>query len=336
MSTLLHCVLRHARWAVCLLCLALFAVPGVSHAKDFIKIDVSASTPGGAWYVGMGAIVKALSEDYPDMEVTLFSGGGGIANVIRVDRGQSQIGISAHGVISAGLKGISPFKAPAKNVAGLVNLRDITRLHFVVPADSEIQKLTDIRDKKLPIRLGSAPVGTNTELFSRWVLEEYGMSPKQIASWGGKIYTANEAETVAMLQDGQLDMDMWIGPGEAFRYQEVLRTKKLRLLGVDADVLKAVEEKYGLQSGVIPGSFYNNLMGKDIPVAIATTELVVSRDLPDDVVYKITKSVCEHRDDIVMALPFWATFKPETAWQDLAAPLHPGAARYYKEMGWMK
>lgn len=320
-----------------LLALTLLAAPVATSAADYTKIDMAASTPGGAWYVGMGAIVKAVSDDYPDMEVSLFSGGGGIANVIRVDRGESQIGISAHGVIVAGNKGIAPFKKGATNVAGLVNLRDVTRLHFVVPDNSKITKLSDIRDKKMPIRLGSAPVGTNTELFSRWVLEEYGMAPKTIASWGGKVYTANNAETVSMLQDGQMDMDMWIGPGEAFRYQEVQKTKKLRLLEVDAAILKAVQEKYGLQPGVIPGSYYEGQMSKgDIPVATATTELIIGKDVPDDIAYKITKSICEHRDDIVLALPSWASFQPETAWEGLAAPLHPGAARYYKEKGWMK
>ena len=50
----------------------------------------------------------------------------------------------------------------------------------------------------------------------------------------------------------------------------------------------------------------------------------------------MVKAICEKRDDIVIASPYWSTFTPEKAAEGLALPLHPGAEKYYREMGYIK
>lgn len=321
------------RPAASLLLILMFS--GLACAADYTKVDIAAAPAGGAWYVGLGAYAKVLSDRYSDFEVSLFPGGG-IANILRVAKGDSQIGITAAAIMKAAHDGTDPYRRPVP-VAALGNLNDITRVHFVVPADSSIRSIRQIVDEKMPVRMAfGSKVGGNAELFVRWICEEYGMSKKQLQAWGGKIYNVTNQESTAMMQEGQLDVDTWLGPGEAYRYQELLKTKSLRILDVDEDVILKVREKYGLQRGVIPASFYGGLMGRDVVTVVAPTALVVNKELPDDMVYRFAKALAEGAGDIAIALPAWDTISPATLCRDLPVELHPGAARYYRETGCLK
>ena len=283
---------KHLFKAVALaLSLAVGAAPAL--AKTFTELKAAASPAGGAWYVGMGAMGKAISTMYPELDVSLFPGGG-LANVMHVEKGASDFGIAAHSVIFAAAKGIDPYKKPTENVMGLLNLHDSTR-----------------------------------------ILEEYGISQQDITAWGGKIYTPSTNDAASMMKDGQLDVALWIGPGEAFIVQDMMNSVDLDILPVDENVIKAVGEKYGLQRDVIPASFYGGKFGKDIVTVSASTELMINKNVSEDIAYKMVKAMCEKRDDIVIASPFWKSFMPEKAGQGLALPLHPGAAKYYKEKGWL-
>jgi TRAP transporter TAXI family solute receptor len=63
---------------------------------------------------------------------------------------------------------------------------------------------------------------------------------------------------------------------------------------------------------------------------------ITSADVPEDVVYTLVKAVFDNFDDFKKLHPAFANLKEEEMIKDgLSAPLHPGAAKYYKERGWM-
>ena len=214
-------------------------------AAEYTRLDIAASPAGGAWYVGLGAYAKVLSDMYPELEVSLFPGGAN-ANVLRVAKGASQIGATMLPNMKAAVDGLDPYKTPIKDIAALANIQDITRLHFVAPADSPVTSLREIAEKRIPVRLGTGVVGGNAELFARWVLAEYGITRENIREWGGSVYHLKTSEAQAMLAENQLDMHTWMGPGESFIYSELVKTKPVRILDVDDDILARVAEKYGL------------------------------------------------------------------------------------------
>ena len=280
---------KHFFKAVALaLSLAVGAAPAL--AKNFTELKAAASPAGGAWYVGMGAMGKAISTMYPELDVSLFPGGG-LANVMHVEKGASDFGIAAHSVIFAAAKGIDPYKKPTENVMGLLNLHDSTRMHFIVNKASGITSLAQIKEKKMPIRISMSHTAGNSYLFGKWILEEYGISQQDITAWGGKIYTPSTNDAASMMKDGQLDVALWIGPGEAFIVQDMMNSVDLDILPVDENVIKAVGEKYGLQRDVIPASFYGGKFGKDIVTVSASTELMINKNVSEDKLYWINKAI---------------------------------------------
>lgn len=321
-----------------ILCLAILIIvfsSVFSHSADFNELKAAASPAGGAWYVGMGAIGKAIQSENPDIDVSIFPGGG-LANPLHVDSGKSDFGIGAHSVIKAAGEGIEPYKKPASNLRSMLNLHDHTLMHFIVDKKSGITSLQQIKDQKMPIRISMSHTAGNSNLFGKWILEEYGISQKDISDWGGKIYTPSTNDAAAMMKDGQLDVLLWIGPGEAFIVQDMMNSVDLDILPVDEEVIEAVDKKYGLKRGIIPASFYNGKFGHDIVTVDASTELMVNKDVPEDTVYKMVKAICDKVDDIHIAAPSWSTLTPEEAGVGLALPLHPGAEKYYKEKGYIK
>lgn len=83
-------LVRHLAFALA----ALGLVSSPALAADFHEIKAAASPAGGAWYVGMGAIGKAISSKHPEIDVAIFPGGG-LANPLHVDMGRSDFGIAA-------------------------------------------------------------------------------------------------------------------------------------------------------------------------------------------------------------------------------------------------
>ncbi len=317
------------------ICMALgLSLAGVSSlsAAEYTTVDIAASPAGGAWYVGLGAYARVLSDMCPEFEVSLFPGGAN-ANVLRVAKGTSQIGATMLPNMKAAMDGLDPYKSPILNIAALANIQDVTRLHFVVPADSPVTSLREIAEKRIPVRMGTGVVGGNAELFARWVLDEYGINKQNIKEWGGSVYHLKTSEAQAMLAENQLDVHTWMGPGESFIYSELVKTRPIRILDVDEDILARVTEKYGLTPGVIPASFYGGIMGREVKTVVSSAGLMVNRDIPDDMAYKFARALDRGMKDIALALPSWGDMTPENICKGLPIELHPGAARYYKESG---
>lgn len=306
-----------------------------SSNSEALNLKVVSGTVGGVWYVGLGAVGKQITKEYPGSTIDLVAGGS-TGNPLRLNSGDGDLSITQHTMAVAAGKGAEPYKKKLTNVNSIVNLRDITRLNIVVDADLPIYSIEDIAKKKYPLRLATGPVGTVSELFGKWVFKEYGITYEDIESNGGKLFRDSYNEVANLMRDGHIDMFWWTGPGEAGFIQQAAAAKKLRWIPIDEKVIETVAEKYGLSKGFVPKGYYNNSVKENVPTVIDSTEFIVRADLPENVVYKITKTVLEHREDIINAYSAWKTLDVETGWKDLGLPLHPGAEKYYKEKGYMK
>lgn len=309
---------------------ALFATPAVAAAEN---VKILSGPTSGVWYVGMGAVGKAVSAVYPDIKINLLPGGG-LSNPIRLQKGEGDLSIATHSIAVSAAKGLAPFKNTIEGVSSFFNLMDVSRMHIVSCSGKGYTSLRDIREKKLPVRLAVGPIGSGTEVWARWMLDIYGVSYQDIGAWGGKVITNNWDDVANMIKDGQVDIIVWLGPGEVWFLVELAKDVKMTWMSVDEDVLDRMTETYGVKRHVIPAGMFGGAVGEGVVSIADSAELLVRSDLPDELVYKLTKAVSEKKGDIAIANAGWATMDPATAWQDLAFPLHPGAARYFREMGW--
>lgn len=308
---------------------------GAAQAEP-MKLNLISGPVTGGWYVGMGVVGKAISTVYPDTEITMLPGGSS-TNPIRVSRGQADIGILQIALGTAAREGLPPFKGKVDNVAGLVSWNDLSPLSIVIREDTGISDIEQIKERKAPLRIAVGLKGGGGDTYGRWVFEQYGFDWKDVESWGGKVYFNNYDDMANMAKDGLVDMIVWLGRGESWFLSEITKDIKMKWLPVSPEAVARVRDKYGMQPAVVPGTLYSGRVGgTDVPTVAEITGLVVRADMPEDDVYKITKAICEKRDDIIQGFATWGTFTVEHAAENQPYPLHPGAARYYREIGALK
>ncbi len=313
--------------------MTMLTLPVSATAQEQIKI-LSGPT-SGAWYVGMGAVAKAINKQHPEINVNLLPGGG-LSNPGRLSKGEGELSIGTHSIMVSAAKGIDPFKKPVTGVSSIFNLNDVSRLHIIGIGDKAPESLESMIKNKQPVNMVVGPMGSGTELWVRWMLSCYGVTYKDIRAWGGKVITNNFDDAADMAKDGNVDLLFWLGPGEIWFVVELSKSTTLNWIPVSDELYQKMHETYGVQKTEIPATMFSGVVGKNVPALCDAAELLVRSNLSDDMVYLMTKALVEGRDDIVTANAGWRTRSAETGPQNLAFPLHPGAARYYKEIGVLK
>lgn len=324
--------------AVKMLCGGLFMTAMVftsSMAAEKTTINAAAGNQGGIFYVGMGAVGKVLMDAYPDIDYSMFPSAG-FTNIIRVQKNQSQIGVAQSSNTFMGYKGVAPFKEPQANVLGLLNVNTRAHTHIVVSEASGILSIQDIKDKKLPIRININPVGGNNEMLPRLIFEAYGIGWNELKAQGAKLFPLSIPDSIDMMKDGRLDVDVYHGEEPAYKYADIMSATKIRFLPVDEEKIQSIITKFGggMTSGEFSPTAYQGLT-KGLRSLETSTELIVNADMPEELVYNITKALVAGWGDVVTAAPLWGTMTLEKA-PNTSVPLHPGAARYYREVGVLK
>lgn len=316
-----------------MLCAAPMLAPS-AHAAG-LSINATAGPVAGTGYIGMGALGKVYSSTNEGAAVTMLPGSD-VSNPIRLQRGEVDVAVETTCLAVCARDGSAPFKKPVGNLSALANLRNISRMNIVVRTDTGITSLDQLKAEKKAIRLATGPRGSASEVIGRWILEEYGITYKDITSWGGKLISNNFGDVADMAKDGQVDMMFWVGPGEAWFFTDLINNTPLTWLPVKDSVAASVKEKYMLTPTVFNASEYNGKMGSDVPGVTTSQELLVRSDISEDVAFRLTKAMCEGAAEVIAANPTWGNFKAETAWEGVTHDLHPGAVKYYKEKGWLK
>ena len=318
------------------LCLALSLLLVRPGHTEGLKLNLISGPVTGGWYVGMGVVGKAISSEYPDVAITMLPGAAS-TNPIRVSRGLADLGIMQVALGTAAREGMAPFKSKVGNLCSLVSWGDLSPLSFVIREDTGITSLDDIAARKAPLRIAVGNRGGGGDVYGAWVLGEYGITWDKIKEWGGAVYFNSYDDMTNMAKDGQVDMIIWLGRGESWFLSEITKDIKMRWLSIKPEVVAKVTEKYGMVPAVVPGKLYSGRVGgEDIPSVAEVTGLIVRQDMDEDTVYRITKAICQRREDIIKGFPTWETFTLETATQNLPFPLHPGAEKYYRETGALK
>jgi len=122
---------------------------------------------------------------------------------------------------------------------------------------------------------------------------------------------------------------------------QVALTNQVRFLGIEKSAfesnpeVKALTSRPGYRMGVLPVGTYgeNQANTEDVYTISVNVGLATRKDMPDDVIYQMTKTYWEHVKADIASSPWLRNIKVENAFDDLNMPVHPGAARYYREIG---
>jgi TRAP transporter TAXI family solute receptor len=310
------------------LSLALLA-PGTAVAQQkFITIGTGGIT--GVYYAVGGAICRLVNKDRAKhgYRCSVESTGGSVYNVNTIKAGELDFGMAQSDVQYQGYKGTAPFKE------AYGDLRAVMSVHpepFTVVARKEanIKQFSDFKGKRFNV--GNPGSGTRSAMDE--LLAALGMKITDFA-------LASELkadEHGPALCDNKID-GFFYGVGHpSANIQDPTTACGAKLIPLTGPAIDALVKKSPYYAvATIPGGLYAGNPEPTKTYGVLAT-MVTSAKTPADTVYLITKAVFENFDEFKKLHPAFANLDPQRMVADgLSAPLHEGAARYYKEKGWIK
>ena len=193
--------------------------------------------------------------------------------------------------------------------------------------------LEEVIAKKVPIKLITKKNGSLGELTAERVIEACGISVadfQKFATWEKSGTDAIKSGIQDDLYDATIDH---IDAGQSTT-TEICLTHDMHFVQLAPETLANLNKMGYAPLTMTAGTW--NKQDKDIQTMGSQQNVIVPASMPDDVAYALAKTICENKDDIAAAVASLKWFDPKTAGKHElnGAPLHPGAKKYYEEMGY--
>ena len=296
-----------------------------AQAQQFINV-LTGGTSGIYYPVGV-ALSQIYGKAIPDAKVSVQATKASAENLNWLQAGRGEIAFTLGDALSDAWKGTEEagFKTPLtklRTVAGIY----ANYIQIVASADSGIKTLADLKGKRISV---GAPK-SGTELNARAIFKAAGLSYKDFS----KVEYLPFGESVELMKNRQIDVTLQSAGLGVSSLRDLSTSLKIVVVPIPADIVRKVGDP-AYQMATIPAKTYE---GQDADVATAAVQnfLVTHQGVPDDTVYKMTKSMFENLDQVVAGHAAAKDIKRDNAIKNLPVPLHPGAAKYYQEAGLLK
>lgn len=308
--------------------------PTVVHgATKYVTIGTGGVT--GIYYPTGGAIGRIVNKKKREygIRVTVESTGGSVFNVNAVMAGDLEFGVVQSDRQYQAINGLAGSDWEGKKQE---KLRAVCSFHpesitLVAAVDTGIKTLEDLKGKV--VNIGNPGSGTRKNSID--ALSTAGIDyEKDLRAEGLKA-----VESAKMLQDGRVDAFFYtVGHPNGSIKEATSGARKVRFIPVEGpglDTLLAEAPYYA--KTFIPISNYPQAENKeDVPTFGVKATFVTSADVPEEIVYAVTKEVFDNLEEFKKLHPAYAVLTRENMLEGLSAPIHPGAMKYYKEAGLMK
>ena len=321
--------MRTTAWAVTALSVAMLVPPAFAQQK---YLTIGTGGVIGVYYAAGGAICRLVNKDRAKhgLRCSVESTGGSVFNVNTIKAGELDLGVAQSDVQYNAAKGMGPFK----DGGAYGDLRAVMSLHpepftVLTRKEANIKSFADLKGKKFNV--GNPGSGTRSSLEELLVAMNWKLADFALAS------ELKADEHGPALCDGKID-GFFYGVGHpSANIQDPTTSCDAKLVPITGPAVdKLVADKPYYAKVSIPAGLYpNNPQATPTYGVLAT--LVTSSKVPAESVYAVVKAVFDNFEEFKKLHPALANLKPEDMVKNgLSAPLHEGAARYYKEKGWIK
>jgi len=294
-------------------------------AETFVTVLTGGST--GVYYPLGVALSKVYADYVPEVRTSVQSTKASVENLNLLQRGRGEVGFALGDSVSGAWNAEEDAGFPQK----LDKLRAIAAIYpnyiqIVARADSGITSLADLKGKRISV---GAPK-SGTELNARKIFAAAGMSYKDFA----KTEYLSFGESVELMKNRQLDATLLSAGLGVSAIRDLASTTAITIVEVPKETVAAINDPVFIPTTVPAGSYDG--VTKDVPTVAIRNILVTRSDLPDDLVYQMTKSMFDHRADLLSAHSAAQGITLQEATSGLPLPLHPGAEKFYREAGILK
>ncbi|HLF49352.1 MAG TPA: TAXI family TRAP transporter solute-binding subunit [Methylomirabilota bacterium] len=299
-------------------------------AQQKASLVFSAGPTGGSWTPMAAATADVIKKRFPELDVQVEPGAA-LVNMEKMRNDKADLGWSMTTVLADARAGKGQWQGKQTDKPLYVASYYPNVWQLVVPVDSDIRKLSDLKGKAVAL-----PPRGNTSLSEGWdlLLKVSGM---RLEDLGTKSY-GSIAENVELIKNRQAMAMGWFTTVPASYILDLGSARKLRMVPVPDDIIEKMRQVNPgfVRHVVAKGTYSAQGLGEDVVTIQSPTILIASSKTPADVIYKVTKAIVDGREAFANVTAAMKGVTAKDMAQNFGMPYHPGAERYYREAGLLK
>ncbi len=291
---------------------------------DLSALSINVGTGGSTGtYYGFCNVISSLLKEKTGANLMIQSSGASKANILDIDDGVVDMAIVQNDVMDYAYTGTSLFA----DVGAITSFSTLGAAYaevcqIVAKADSGIKTVADLKGKKVSV----GDSGSGVEFNALQILGAYGITFDDIDKQNLSFQASADA-----LKDGKIDAFFCTAGAPTVAITDLSTTTGIVIVEIDAEHLAKLQEDYGFYAAyTIPAGTYNGVDADATTVAVKAT-FIVSNELDEETVYQLTKAIYENKGEYSHEKA--SEMSNEYAVSSISVPFHPGAERYFKEVG---
>jgi hypothetical protein len=298
--------------------------PGEGRAASKKLLAMGTTQSSSSHYAYFVAVAKVINSKVPEVSISVVETGASVDNINRIKKGDLDLGMTTIHLQYQAYHGMGPWQDKPIKDQYVMWVYQPAPQNFVVREDSGVKTVYDLAGK--PFNPGIR--GSATEKTAEAILDALAVAPE--------FYRGGTEDTVAGIKDKRLVGYVKSGAGVATldaSTMDIATFTPIRVLNFTPEDIKKVQAKYPYLSPIaIPKGIYKEAPAYQTFAMLIGT--VVKKDLSEELVYRMVKAACEGIDEQVAAYPsIKGTNLAQLTLETCTVPLHPGAVKYYKEIG---
>ncbi|MCH7679886.1 TAXI family TRAP transporter solute-binding subunit [candidate division KSB1 bacterium] len=313
-----------------LILLVFIGASGCSSSEDNIKaerrfLSIGTAPPGGAFFPVGSAIAQVVSANKGELswQVSAEATKGTKENIRRLASGELDFAMANSAISYFAVRGESGWEKQ-------YSIRTVMTLYpnvalFITPKSSGVKKIADLKGKRVTVGVA----GAGFEFFVRLILQAHGVTYDDF-----KPLYNTQAGAVDMLADGSAAAAFLGGAVPTASIVQASASQDIHFIPFVESAKQSLYEAYPFFfPATIPAGTYRGQAEAFPGMNVGSMHFITSADKDENTVYQFTKILYENRAEVVKQHPAGKAINPKNVIKDTGTPFHPGAIRYYKEIG---
>lgn len=287
-------------------------------------LSLGTAPPGGAFFVVGGALAEVLHAEHESWRVTAEATKGTQENLRRLDAGELDLALANSAITYFAVRGEEGWEKeyPIRTVMTLAPNVAL----FLSQEGSGIETIADLKGHRVVV----GPAGAGFEYFLKPILGAHGVTYDDFTA----LPAGTQASTVDNLADGSADAVFLGGAVPTASITQASASMDVVLIPYDEAAVEELTAEYPFFGrATIPAGTYRGMDADYAGLDVGSMHLVTAADVPEELIYEVTRTLYEKRAQVVEKHAAGKAIQPGNVVRDTGTPFHPGAERYYREIG---
>ncbi len=288
-------------------------------------LSIGTAPPGGAFFVVGGALGEVMSQfggEY-GWQVTAEATKGTQENIRRLTAGELDFALANSAISYFAVRGEGAWKEPHA-MRTVMTLAPNVAL-FIAPRGSGVETMSDLAGRRVVI----GPAGAGFEFFVRPIVEAHGVVYDDI-----DVLHDTQAGAVGLLADGSAAAAFLGGAIPTASVTQAASSQDIHFVPFEAEMVDELIERYAFfDRATIQAGTYRNQDADFAGMNVGSMHFITSASQDEELVYRVTRTIYENREAVVEKHPAGRAINPKVVVRDTGTEFHPGAVRYYREIG---